>query len=109
MNQLDFDGILMGVLVFGIIALTRWLCIAGEYWLSKRVWWGFLATGLACIGTSLLVDNVLISSAISVFGYCLLCGIGEVIQQEERVRKGWFPQNPRHPERYQNGPSPNSN
>ena len=73
------------------------------------MWWGFLAIGLACIGTSLLVDNVLISSAISVFGYCLLWGIGEVIQQEERVRKGWFPQNPRHPERYQHAPSPNSN
>ena len=38
---------------------------------------------------------MVIASVLSIFGLTMLWGIHEVIEQEERVQKGWFPENPK--------------
>jgi hypothetical protein len=35
-----------------------------------------------------------LSAFFAIMGFTYLWGIGEIIEQEERVRKGWFPKNP---------------
>ena len=57
--------------------------------------------GIACIIIALNVENVVLNTAISLFGFSALWGILEVKDQEERVRKGWFPANPKRVEKEQ--------
>lgn len=91
----DWEGILLGLSTIIIIAFSRWLCIVGEYYFTKRFWIFFLVVGLLFIVCSLVLSDRLLSAIASVAGFCFLWGIGEVIQQEKRVAKGWFPVNPR--------------
>ena len=42
----------------------------------------------------LFVENVIVSSILGVFGASFLWSIGELFEQKERVRKGWFPKRP---------------
>jgi hypothetical protein len=43
----------------------------------------------------LFVDNTYISIFLGIFAFSSFWSIGEVFKQRERVRKGWFPKNPR--------------
>ena len=47
---------------------------------------------LLCVGG---VDNILVSSLLGVFAFSSFWTIKEVFEQEERVKKGWFPKNPK--------------
>ena len=47
---------------------------------------------LLCVGA---VDNILVSSLLGVFAFSSFWTIKEVFEQEERVKKGWFPKNPK--------------
>ena len=54
-----------------------------------------MVAGVAlCIG-SLMVDGVLLSSLMGVGAFSCFWGIKEMREQQERVRKGWFPRNPK--------------
>lgn len=90
-----FEGFLVGVCTFLLIGLFHVIVIKGEYYFSKRIWPLFLVIGLWLLVWSLFVEDVLWSSLIAVGGISFLWSIGEIIQQEERVRKGWFPKNPK--------------
>ena len=52
---------------------------------------------LGVVGTvaALLVSNGLWSSLLGVFAFSSFWTIKEIFEQEERVRKGWFPANPK--------------
>ena len=63
---MNFIGIIVGLCTFLIIGLCHPLVIKAEYHLGKGCWWLFLLAGL----------------------------IVELFEQEKRVRKGWFPENP---------------
>ena len=43
---------------------------------------------------SLIVDDVLGSTLLGVLGFSSFWTIMEIFEQQERVRKGWFPRNP---------------
>jgi hypothetical protein len=47
------------------------------------------------IVASLLVADIFLSSLLGVFAFSSFWSIKEIFEQEERVRKGWFPKNPR--------------
>lgn len=55
----------------------------------------FLVLGIGGIAASLSVDNILVSSLLGVFAFSSFWTIKEVFEQEERVKKGWFPKNPK--------------
>ena len=69
-----------------------------EYYFSKKIWPLFLLVGIGTLALSLFIDNSIISALIAVFGISCLWSIKELIEQEERVKKGWFPKNPNRKE-----------
>lgn len=90
-----FDGLIIGAATFLIIGIFHPLVIKGEYYFGVRIWVAFLLLGVAGIAGSILVTNEIISILLGVFAFSALWGIGEVFEQRERVRKGWFPANPK--------------
>jgi hypothetical protein len=94
-DPLNITGILVGAGAFLSIALGRYLTIKAEYYFTKKFWIGFLIIGILCIVFSLMSESFILSSVLGILGFTFLWGIGEIIEQEERVKKGWFPKNPR--------------
>jgi len=54
-------------------------------------WTGILIGGLACCAISLFLHHPVLSAAAGVAGFTMLWSIKELKEQEERVKKGWFP------------------
>lgn len=76
------------------------LVIKTEYYTGTRLWWLFLVCGLAALVGALFVENVICSSLLGVVGASLLWSIGELFEQRNRVKKGWFPMNPKRENEY---------
>lgn len=92
---MSFDGIITAAVCFACIGVFHPIVIWAEYRWSARCWPLFLATGLAFLAGSLLVDYPLGSTVLGVLGCSCLWSILELRQQEKRVARGWFPRNPR--------------
>ena len=88
-------GLIIGLSTFLIIGLFHPLVIKAEYHFGTRCWWWFLVAGIVAVFLSLLVGNVLISALLGVTGFSCFWSILEVLNQERRVKKGWFPRNPK--------------
>ncbi|MBR5283319.1 MAG: DUF4491 family protein [Alistipes sp.] len=86
-----FTGLIIGVATFLIIGLFHPLVIKGEYYFGVRCWWVFALMGVAAVIGSLMVENVLISTMLAVWGASSFWSIGELFEQRKRVEKGWFP------------------
>lgn len=92
--MLHFSGVLVGLATFCIIGLFHPIVIKAEYHFGKRCWWVFALLGVLFCGLSLLTEGVVLSTILGVVGFSCLWSILELFEQEERVRKGWFPANP---------------
>ena len=92
---MNLQGLLIAAIAFLCIGLFHPLVIWAEYHGSARVWPAFLAAGLLFLACSLVPESVLASAALGVLGCSCLWSIRELKEQEERVRKGWFPRNPK--------------
>ena len=92
---MNFAGIILGASAFVIIGLFHPIVIKAEYYLGKRCWWMFALAGLAFCVTALFTRNTVFSSILGVVGFSCFWSILELFQQEKRVRKGWFPDNPK--------------
>lgn len=88
-------GLGIGLCTFLIIGMFHPLVIKGEYYLGVRCWYGFLAIGVAAGVGSWLCSDLFLSVVLGVTSFSALWGIGEIFEQRERVRKGWFPANPK--------------
>lgn len=88
-------GITIGICTFLIIGLFHPVVVKAEYYWGTRCWWVFLLLGLAGIVLSLMVSSIILSTLAGVFAFSSFWTIKEVFEQEERVKKGWFPKNPR--------------
>lgn len=88
-------GLVIGLSTFLIIGLFHPVVVKAEYYWGVKSWWIFLILGLAGTAVSLVVDNVLVSALCGVFAFSSFWTIKEVFEQRERVRKGWFPANPK--------------
>ena len=94
---MNWQGIIIGISAFLIIGIFHPIVVKGEYYLGKRIWPVFLVVGVISIIGTLFIDNVLLGAVTGVFGFSCLWSIQEIFEQEQRVRKGWFPANPRRP------------
>ena len=92
---MNFEGIIIGIGAFLIIGLLHPVVIKAEYHIGKHVWPLFLIGGIIFVTLSLFIENIILAALIGVFGFSLLWSIHELFQQEERVKKGWFPKNPK--------------
>ncbi len=90
-TNINLDGIVVGTATYLLIALGHHSVIWAEYWFTKRCWPAYLVVGVAAMVGSMFIDELVVSVIISILGTTALWGIGEVIQQEKRVEKGWFP------------------
>jgi hypothetical protein len=90
---MSYEGLLAGVAAFAMIGLFHPIVIKCEYHFTGKVWPLFLITGLAGILASVLTVGFL-SVFLAIFGCTCLWSVHELKEQTERVRKGWFPENP---------------
>ncbi len=95
MATLHFEGLLVGLCTFLIIGIFHPIVIKCEYHFGTGCWWWFLVLGLALCGVSVAVDNSTLSTLSAVTAFSSFWTIKEIFEQRERVRKGWFPANPR--------------
>ena len=95
LSTYHLQGLVLGLCSFLIIGIFHPLVIKGEYHFGQRFKWFFLLLGiLLCLG-SLLVDGMMLSSLMGVGAFSRFWGIKEMGEQQQRVRKGWFPRNPK--------------
>lgn len=92
---MNFQGVMIGVFSFLIIGIFHPIVIKGEYYFSKKIWPIFLLLGIIFIILSLNIKGQLLSALLGVTGFSCLWSIHELIEQEQRVKKGWFPKNPK--------------
>ena len=91
---MNFEGLIVGLATFLIIGLFHPIVIKAEYHFGVGCWWAFLLAGLAMCVASLLTHGVL-SILLGVVAFSSFWSILELFEQRERVRKGWFPANPK--------------
>lgn len=97
---MNLNGIIIGLCSFLIIGLFHPIVIKVEYYWGKKAWPLFLIGACICLSLSLFseIDSFYIPSILSyvfaIAGFTMLWSIKELKEQEERVQKGWFPNNP---------------
>lgn len=95
MDTVNFEGLVIGIVTFLIIGLFHPVVVKAEYYWGTRCWWIFLLLGLAGTAAALFIHSVFWSALCGVFAFSSFWTIKEVFEQEDRVRKGWFPRNPK--------------
>lgn len=91
-----WQGLVIGAATFLIIGLFHPLVVKTEYHTGTRLWWLFLTVGIALLVIDVLwVRDTVLNAIIGAFAFSSFWSIGELFQQRERVRKGWFPKNPK--------------
>lgn len=98
---MNFNGIIVGAAVFFIIGICHPAVIKMEYYLGKKSCWIWLAVGLLVSCASLFMVNQTISTVLGGFAFSCFWAILEMFQQEKRVVKGWFAENPKRHEYYE--------
>ena len=94
LSQYNLQGIAIGLATFLIIGIFHPLVIKGEYYMGQKCNWLFLLGGIATLILSLVTTDTA-SILCGVTSFSCFWSILEVKEQRERVRKGWFPANPR--------------
>lgn len=97
---MHFTGLVIALSTFLIIGIFHPIVIKTEYHFGTRPWWLFLLLGCTCVMGSLHIADTVISAIVGVTGASLLWSIGELFAQRKRVKKGWFPMNPKRIEDY---------
>lgn len=92
---MNYTGIIIGAAAFLIIGIFHPVVIKGEYYFGVKIWLLFLLAGLSLIIWALFAEGVIVSAILGITGFTCLWSIKELFQQRERVRKGWFPKNPK--------------
>lgn len=92
---LNWQGLAIGACTFLIIGIFHPLVIKGEYYFGVKINYAFAALGIATSILALFTKGVFLSAILAVVAFSSFWSIKEVIEQKERVRKGWFPTNPK--------------
>lgn len=96
-----FDGIIIALATFFIIGMFHPIVIKSEYYWGVKSWPFFAILGIGLLVISLFVQKPHASAIIGVIGCSSLWSILELFEQRERVRKGWFPKNPKRAKDYE--------
>lgn len=88
-------GILIGLAAFLLMGLFHPIVIKAEYYFTKRIFPLFILVGVLFLVAAYFTDNQFASALCGVTGFSCLWSAKELFDQEERVRKGWFPKNPK--------------
>ncbi|MDE6178586.1 MAG: DUF4491 family protein [Duncaniella sp.] len=88
-------GITIGLATFLVIGLFHPLVIKSHYYFGIGSRWAFIVLGLIGGAASLMVSDFLFSTVLGVVAFSSFWSFGEILEQERRVARGWFPANPR--------------
>lgn len=91
---MNYKGVIIGVAAFLIIGIFHPIIVEVEYRWGARMWPVFLVAGIVGVLMSLLTRNTVISACLGVLAFTCLWSIRELIVQEQRVERAWFPSNP---------------
>ena len=97
---MNLNGIIVGAAVFFIIGICHPIVIKMEYYWGKKSWWVLALAGTIVAAGSLFVKNQVWSTILGAAAFSFFWGIHEVMAQERRVLKGWFPENPKRSDYY---------
>ena len=89
-----FDGLIIGASAFVIIGIFHPIVIKGEYHCGVRIWPLFALLGIGVLILAIFIGDGIIRAILGITGFTLLWSIKEIFEQEKRVKKGWFPDNP---------------
>lgn len=89
-----FEGLLVGLMTFGLIGLFHPVVIKGEYYFGRRIGILFFICGICSGVLSVFTDNIWVSIISGLFACCFFWSVAEVRQQEKRVLAGRFPIHP---------------
>ncbi len=92
---MNYEGLLLGVATFVVIGVFHPIVIKTHYYFGTRPWWVFLLLGIGCAVAALFIASIFWSALCGIVGFSSLWTIKELFEQEERVKKGWFPDNPK--------------
>ena len=92
---MNVTGLVIGAAAFLCIGVFHPIVIKAEYYWGVRCWWLFLMFGIGCLAGSLFANGVVPTALLGMAGFSSLWSIIELFKQRERVRKGWFPRNPK--------------
>ena len=95
LSSYGLTGLFIGLCTFLIIGIFHPFVIKGEYYFGEKIKWAFLIGGIVFLFLSIMVDSIILSAIFGVTSFSSFWGIKEVSEQVERVRKGWFPANPK--------------
>ena len=92
---MNFTGIIVGAAVFLSIGICHPITIKLEYYFGRKGWCVFFVAGLVFSAISLFLENQTASTIVAALAFSCFWGVHEVVQQEMRVLRGWFPENPK--------------
>lgn len=92
---MNFSGIIVGLATFLIIGIFHPIVIKAEFYFGKRCWWVFALAGIIFSILSLFICNLVWSTITGVTAFSCFWSIHELFEQEKRVKRGWFPANPK--------------
>lgn len=88
-------GLAIGIITFLVIGLFHPVVIKAEYYLGTKCWWMFLVLGIIFVALSVIIKSILPSTIMGVVAFSSFWSILEIFEQTKRVKKGWFPANPK--------------
>jgi len=83
-------GLIVGILTLIIIGLGFVWVIYGERYFSYQWWPYVVGLGVLTIGTSMLIEQDLLSAIVGVLGASFVWGATELKAQAVRSELGWF-------------------
>ncbi|GAA0720474.1 DUF4491 family protein [Clostridium malenominatum] len=89
--SLNFYGLIIGIVMLISTGIGHIIVIKGEYHFGTKLWPLFLIVGILSISLSFIIESMLLSGSLGIIGITFLWGIHEIIEQKERVNRGWFP------------------
>ena len=94
-------GLGIGIITFLLIGIFHPIVIKGEYYFGvKKPCCVFILIGILAIILAAFIDNLIASIIFGVLACCSFWSIKEMKEQEERVLKGWFTENPKRQNYY---------
>ncbi len=91
---MNITGFIIAIVSFLCIGLFHPIVIKCEYYIGCKAWPAFVVFGILFTVFSLFVESTVVSSVLGVVGCSCFWSVKELFEQRERVRKGWFPENP---------------
>jgi len=92
---MNFTGILAGAATFLIIGISHPLVIKLEYEFGRKGWVFLAIAGTIFLVLSLFAKGFALSTIFGACAFSFYWGVYEMFEQEKRVIRGWFPENPK--------------